>query len=311
MKKRLAAVLLVVILLLLSACGPKDPAAEGTGPFKLARCIATEFTDDGWAFQFVYHKQSHDDNIKNGIIYTFYGINLRYEIRGDFLYEVIQTKESQNQEKKYKVVYSPGILVYGNGSAAQRHDMDLIESILDQKASVKSLLALKPEDYQFEDLDKDMFFRLMREALTSEPHKESAKADYWDLPYYSVMSEQEFIDGYRFHVAHLAWQGCLDAVYIDIFYEDGSAYGGYRQLSDLVEEGKASAEQQECFKVLEQVMTNIRGTDDLLIGEDDYKDLVIGEVDFSRLHRFLQNIEKHDIGAYSPGVTIISEEEIT
>ena len=136
------------------------------------------------------------------------------------------------------------------------------------------MLALKEDDLQFEELDKDLFLRLIRKALTEEqaPERDVPKRrlDY----FYSMEYESSFRDDYKFQICYLmSLPGYLERIVIDVLYKTGEAYNDYDQLSDLVRDGRASTEQQEAYAFIRKI-----------------EDAVVAQ-NFSRLWQFMQDLE--------------------
>ena len=163
-------------------------------------------------------------------------------------------------------------------------DLAVITSILVKEGTLpEDLLALDPASVEFEVLDKDQFFRLMRAALTATPRWPERQRSF-DGPFYGAdyFRERSFLDGYVFRFAMLECWGFMDEVFIDVAYGDAD---NFVLLSDLVEEGKATAEQQEAYALLRQISESLKGREfEPNYNSESYKDKVIGEIDFGRLY---------------------------
>ena len=280
---------------------------EDEWPF--SRTIAREVHDDGWCYCFVYEraKEGYPES-PTAVHYQFYGINLRYRYNPQYV--VSQYREVG--EKKYIERYTPRIMRWGDATAAQKHDSDMIwNEILVQSKSVEEMLAINPEKYVFQDLDRDLFFRLMREALTGEHAKETKKQSYADKPSYSMMIEPEYIDGYKFQVAFIGATGYVEEIFIDVIYETGTKYEDYVQLSDLVDAGTATEEQKQVMEKLKLIANGVRGTDDFMTQAGEYEKLTIGGIDFSRLYAFMKAIDVNEYSFYLEDPVTLSLEEIT
>lgn len=295
-----------------STAGNTDVAViqeSSNDEWMFSRTIASEVQDDGWCYQFVYErmKEGYPDS-PTAMHYQFYGINLRY--RYDPQYIISQYREVG--EKKYIERYTPRILTWGSATEAQKHDCNMIwNEILVQSKSVEEMLAINPEQYEFQDLDRNLFFRLMREALTGEHAKESKKQSYADKPSYAMMIEPEYIDGYKFQVAFIIGTGYVEEIFIDIIYENGSKYEDYVQLSDLVDAGTATEEQKQVMEKLQLIANGVRGTDDFMTQAGEYEKLTIGKIDFSRLYAFMKAIDVNEYSFYLEEPITLSLEEIT
>ena len=190
-------------------------------------------------------------------------------------------------------------LVWGMGSVAQARDREKIEAILSNGKEPEQLLALDPADYEFESIDGELFFGLMREALTGEPHAERTDLNYWNHQPAEILVEPEWTDGYRFQIGCLMGSGCVDEIYIDVLYRNGEGYKDYVQLSDLVENGTAIPEQTEAWALLQTVTEEIKQKDLFIARTDLYRDKTIAGIDFNRLLRFLTELhEAEDLSGY-------------
>ena len=312
MKSRtlLALLLLTVLFLCLTGC-KKDPVAaereameeqydvNGADPYHIRNPggfnvwvyekIARKVTDDGWAFTFEqYGSKTGDDS--NLCRYSFSGFNLRYRYDDAYIQTVTHNTDGGVTIRERRI---PAMLDWGYGSPEQQRDRELIETILTNDKEPEDLLALDPADYRFESIDGALFFGLMREALTGEQHAEGTNYAYWEMQEKAFLTEPVALDGYKFQIAHLSTLGCVDEIYIDVIYPTGDGYKDYVQLSDLVETGEATLEQRDAFALLQQISERIKTEDSFIAGAEDYRDKVIGGVDFSRLERFLHNLHEN------------------
>ena len=78
---------------------------------------------------------------------------------------------------------------------------------------------------------------------------------------------------------------------IDVLYKTGEAYNDYDQLSDLVRDGRASTEQQEAYAFIRKIEDAVVAQNRFDALSDEYEDLEIGGIDFSRLWQFMQDLE--------------------
>lgn len=296
MKKLTICLLLVLTALavpLLPACSRDDGAF--TVPFY--RQVAREVCDDGWVYTFVRNGLKDPQKQDDGIIqYQFYGIQMRHQYDPAFV-QVVTNMTPKGDSTTYLVI--PPILIWGDGSDAQARDMKLVESIIDSKYTPQELLALDPGDYSFEELDGEMFFRLLREALTGEPQKEGANEEYWNLPIFALLAEPVYIDGYKFQVSFLQETGCVDEIFIDVRYQTGEEFDAYTQLSDLVAEGMATREQKEAYDKLCAIAKDIRENESFIIHADSYQNEETAELKLSRLYEMLKSIHENQMERYT------------
>lgn len=307
MKKRALALALMAALLGLTGCGkqeediwdPYDIQGEdpygirNQGGFNVFYSVkeAHVITEDGWVFQFIYNYNKTGDQ-SDIIPYMFKAFNLRCRYDEDYIQ--IGAQELPNGVvRRYREI--PAQLYWGMGSEARGRDMRKVKEILSRDREPEDLLALDPADYEFEELDGEMFFGLIREALTGDFLKEGTDKLMWDKSPNQMMAEPNFIDGYKFQVSYLCSAGNLRELFIDVLYATGPGYGDYVQLSDLVEEGTATPEQVELYKFIQAIIQRAKAENCFSAGAQEYMAVTMDGVDFSRLTAFM-NAVQYNIG---------------
>jgi hypothetical protein len=264
------------------------------------RKVSRETHDDGWVYTFVYedYKDENEDD-SHLMKYRFFGMNLRYNYNENYHQTITRNFEDATVSREpYIEIIIPPFLMLGEGSEAEKKDMQLIETILDSSNSVEDLLSINSDNYIFEVIDKEMFFKLMRTALEGEPQKEGGD---WDKPIYAFFSEPVYLSDYKFQIAFLQETGGVDEIYIDVLYQTGDNYNDYVKLSDLVENNSATAEQRQAFAKITEIVNGIKESDTFIFESESYKADKIGDVDFSRLYNFLNNIHDNKFDLYSKG----------
>ena len=288
-------VCLIAVFTILVSCG----YARFEDQFEVTffRKVARESHDDGWVFTFVcngYKDKEKDDS--NLVKFQFYGLNQRYRYNDAYIRNEIQTTPNGATQSATVI---PACLTWGTGSDAEKRDMQLIQSIINASdVAAEKLLALNPDDYSFEVMDKELFFSLMMTALTSEPQKEGTDITYWDKPTHAFLAEPIYIDGYKFQVCFMQETGCVDELYIDILYQTGNGYKDYIQLSDLIDSKNATADQLRAFELIQNIVTDIKNAESFVVNKDTYQNVTIGEIDFSRLYTFLEKIHTNNYEQY-------------
>lgn len=295
MKRRITTLALIAFLIsitLLSSCKTTETPSDSNEVFevKFFRKVARETLDNGWVYTFVYEdlKDESADN-STGIKYSFYGINIRYRYADKFEGDPNASDMSDSQN----------CLLLGYGSDAEARDMELISSMIYKDKTVEELLSLDPNDYEFEVVDKDIFFELMRKALTSEPQKEGTDLTYWEKPVYAFMAEPAYLSGYKFQICFLHETGCVDELYIDVLYQTGNGAKDYVQLSDLVDNGTATEEQKQAFDLICSIVNDIKENENYIVNSENYENKKIGDIDFNRLYTFLENIHNNNFESYN------------
>ena len=222
-----------------------------------------------------------------------YGVNLRYRYNDDYTTTVSVKEDGQDVVK----VVPQTIQILGESNSTKiKNDMNQIASILKYsggEVTNEELLSLTVDDLSFEELDEEIFIDLMQKALSGEPHKEGR---YSYIPSYALLSEKEFLNGYKFQIGFINTMGCLDVIVIDVLYRTGSGYDDYIQLSDIVDKGEATQEQVALNHLIENISSGILQNNNFLYKEGDVQE--IANVDISRLYVFLENIEKNEYYQY-------------
>jgi len=169
---------------------------------------------------------------------------------------------------------------------ALARDCAKLEALLDQKKTPEEIRALSTGDLSFEVLDGERFLRLKDKAmcLDSLPREPKLQRSV-DMSYdFFRLQEPWEADGYRFRMANISSDGFMEKAWIDVLYADGQL------LSDLVEAGKASPEQEEAFALMQKMASIMEGRE---INYIDGMEICRGRVeklaglDFDRLYIML------------------------
>lgn len=265
--KKILAILLTLTLLIsvLAACG-KGKKENGEASPKGERYfhVAQKLLDDGtlYSFQYIEYVPANSDCDK----YSFSLSNLRYL-------------------EQFEIGFPD----------AYYYDLQLItDQILKESCSPEEILALDPDDFIFEYLDKELVFRLIREGLTGDPEPSITDQDHWDRYDSGFLTETATADGYEFQIAYVSESCGVDAFFIDVLYlaEDGT----YKQLADMVDDGTANDEQKQAFAEFTKIIEACQKNDSYIIDEA-YRETVIGGIDFGRLYTFLYNLHTNNRSA--------------
>ena len=179
---------------------------------------------------------------------------------------------------------------FGQGSEAEKRDRKIVEEIMKKVLDPDDSGDPDPSDYDFEVLDKDMFFDLLKKALVSAPEEWSGSKRDSSLGTGTYV-EPGWLDGYRFQIITAVRTDGIDEVYIDVLYRTGDGYNDYDQLSDLVEAGNASAAQQELFALLQDVRAAIKEQNSFTAMNELLGEKKIEGIDFARLITFLNYLD--------------------
>ena len=297
--KRIFVIYGIIIAMLLPGC----EKSSGEYIVPISKRISRKTTDDGWVYTFVNSYYKDPDIKDDGLIrYYFYGINIKHRYDSDF----ILTNEYQlNDDTVVTEKYYSGILSWGQGEK-NKHDAALIDAIL-QNATDESLMKLNPEDLDFTSMDPNLFCKMVNEALTSEPQKEGTSETYWNLPSFAALVEQSYIDGYKFQVIFLKETGLVDAIGIDVLFENDEKEFGYEQLSDICSSGEADPGQEELYDMLNTIARAIDDEDSFMASADEYKDKSVGGIELFRLYDMLQNIHTGNYIGYVPEIVMVND----
>lgn len=273
------------------------------------------YTDEknGWYYAITFTGMP---GLHDPVFASFIGIDLRHRYAENCWSEAYQIQIGADGSRIYTInkVRSQGIW-FGRGSEAEKRDRKLVQEILKKALDPEISGDPDPADYNFEVLDKELFFDLLKRSLITEPDEWTGKERDVKLST-GFYAEPSWQDGYRFQIITSVKTSGIDEVYIDVLYRIGDAYNAYDQLSDLIEQGKATAEQKEIYTLLQTVRTTIKEQNSFTAMEDELKSINIEGIDFTRLNSFLKDLEEgngsayHDDPAILPYETeIISKEE--
>ncbi|MBQ4302857.1 MAG: hypothetical protein II774_00045, partial [Lachnospiraceae bacterium] len=207
-KKPSAGIVTVMVIVSLFAAGcaltnPSEttvPTGEAFTGVKNRYRIAAREGDpagDGWVFSFVYEDFKAYLSSDAKPYYTFRIDNIRHW--NDSPVKAVSLSPYQTG-----ISGSYQDAGYTENTEGLERDLAVIESLLKAGTKPEDLLSLDPSTVDFEVLDKDQFFRLMRTALTATPRWPERQRSF-DGPFYGAdyFREREFLDGYVFRFALL------------------------------------------------------------------------------------------------------------
>jgi len=259
-----------------------------TPDWSWSKNVARRVTEDGWVYTFCYTYRTFGVEEEDLIQYTFWGVNLRHRYSDVYYENQVLVPEDASMATE---LLPHNILSLGSPEfPALNCDMDKIEEILDYgsyEVTREELLALKPEDVEFEELDEEMFFELMNEALNGEAH---ATGQYGMLQSNDIVAEEKYSENYKFQIGYASAMGVVDIAYIDVLYKTGDKYNDYVQLSDIVKEGKATKEQAEAYELIQKIEGGIVDENNLMYGIEENADKVVGGIDFYRLYKLMSEL---------------------
>ncbi len=254
------------------------------------------YTDEenGWYYELSFGRQPGLNDFAG-----FIGLDLRHRYEEGCWFEGYNQYTNPDGTPLYMInkIQATGRW-FGLGSDAEKRDRKLVSEILKKALDPAISGDPDPADYDFEVLDKDLFFDLLKEALAAAPDEWTGKRRDSTLST-EILVEPEWQDGYRFQIISPVRQSGIDEVYIDVLYRTGNGFNDYVQLSDLAGEGKADALQQELFLLLQDVRAAIKEKNSFTAMEETLKATKIDGIDLGRLITFLQDLESAEPGGYS------------
>ena len=271
---------------------PEQPIPNSPAYFTQRASYTDE--ENGWYYELSFGRQPGLNDFAG-----FIGLDLRHRYEEGRWADAYNEFTYPDGTRGYMIVRRQATgRWFGQGSDAEKRDRKLVNEIL--KKALDPAIAGDPDpaDYSFEVLDKDLFFDLLKKALAAAPDEWTGKRRDSTLST-EILVEPEWQDGYRFQIISPVRQSGIDEVYIDVLYKAGAGFNDYVQLSDLAEEGKADALQQELFLLLQDVRAAIKEKNSFTAMEAVLKEKSIEGVDLGRLITFLQDLESTEPGAYS------------
>lgn len=249
---------------------------------------ASALTEDGWLYVMDYY--DYDQSVPEDIIdiYNFQCVDLR---------SVDESCQIESIDSPYSI-YVAGRTASHRGIDSAKSISDLYQinnEILTKDKSPEDLLALDPADYDFSFIDKELFFSLLKEALTKESVEMCDHQPHLDGIAYgpAIVVEPAFSDGYRFQVSYFntvlacETEGCVQHLYIDLQYETAD---GCVLLSDLVKQGLATDAQIGLYEQLVSIANTVKADDNYSAGIEDYETLTIDGIDLGRLAPMLTSV---------------------
>ena len=139
-----------------------------------------ELLDGDWVAEFYYYYYPKElfPYEPAPYAYSFAINNMRYRYNEQWT-ESVTKNQDRSGNTVYDVVYSIyPVKSWFSVSDSRRNDLEKLKDLLAQGLSPEQMLALDEDSLQFEELDKDLFFRLMRKALTDnqKTEKDGAQA---------------------------------------------------------------------------------------------------------------------------------------
>ena len=256
---------------------------------------AYELLDDGWVAQFIYRIASEGKEDIPYNSYSFTILNMRYRFNEEWD-ESVMVDRDRNGNVYYIVHHSISpTKSWFSINERRQADRAVLKELFGRRLMPEEMLELDPASFSFQELDGDLFFRLMKAALTdAQKTKKEAPARQQEY-FFDMNVESDYQDGYKYQISYIEQFGYLERIVIDVLYRTGDAYNDYEQLSDLVQNGQADAAQQEAYGLILQIEEAITAQNSFTALQEEYGEKEIGGIDFYRLYTFLTDLETGDI----------------
>ena len=262
MKRKVILLMTIGLMLILTGCNStkeeKKDTSQTVGFYEVMSYLDKE---DNWIYTFTL---SYDKE-KNITYRQFNGFNMKYDTMDGFYIPILDEKTEKEVGQ-----LPPSIINLVND---QIHDeeFDKINDFFNEKKfvnyiTIDDLKSLKTSYFSKEDL-----VILYNRVLDLEPAESLGKYNY-SINFLKSKEEKDR----RWQIVTLGTFGYLDKVRIDLKYKNG------KYLSDLAQSGEASNEQQNTYKILEAIQTEL---------------LKNKEIDFDGLTKDMNQTEKTELQA--------------
>lgn len=277
------AVLFLTLLLVLGLTACKQENDETSMEITFSYSTVRHIEDDGWVYTCSYFFKKDgtvDDSVPP---VTFSVINLRHRYGTPM--------NTQNP-----------IQMLGDGVSEETdRDMEKIAAFLGygkpgmKALRIEEIMAKDRDALELETVDKELFFELLDKAVNGEA---VPVGRYPEHPSYALLCEPAYLNGYCFQIGYMVEMGCIDVMMIDLLYADSNTETGYRQLSDMVDDGTATKEQKELYNTLKAISAGIVENNNYLYGKAEHGKTETAEVELKRLYSFLADLEENNYGQY-------------
>lgn len=249
--------------------------------------IVRRVYDDGWVYTMTYTHDSDGNDIDSVPPIVFNAINFRYRYPADF------TTDEEN----------PGrIQILGHGiSPESDEDIKNIAAFFGYGENIThypgtdEILAKDRNQLQLKAIDREVFFRMLDEALKSDARK---NGKYIDYPSFALLSEPGFKDGYSVQIGHCLGMGNIDVIMIDILYKDDNSPMGYTQLYDLIKNGTATPDQKLLYEYISGLEESIVKNNNFKAKPDNADKELSKRPEIKRIEKFLSDIDQNNISGY-------------
>ena len=259
MKRKVILLMIIGLALIMTGCNStKDEKNDDSQLVGFYEVMSYLDKEDNWIYTF---SLSYDKE-KNITYRQFNGFNMKYDKMDGFYIPILDEKTEKEVGQ-----LPPSIINLVND---QIHDeeFDRINDFFNEEKftdyiTIDDLKSLKTSYFSKEDL-----VILYNRALDLEPAESFGKYNY------SINFLKSNEEDRRWQIVTLGTFGYLDKVRIDIKYKDG------KYLSDIVLSDEATIEQQNTYKIIENIQTEL---------------LKNKEIDFDGLTKDMNQTEKTEL----------------
>ena len=273
---------ILVVSMVFSITGCKQEHDNSTG-ITFSYSTVRHIEDNGWVYTCSYFF-NNDGTVDDSVPpVTFSVINLRhrYGTPMNTKNPIQMLGDGVSEETDRDMEKIAAFLGYG------KHGMKALE--------IEEIMAKDRNSLELEVVDKELFFELLDKAVNGEA---VPVGRYIEHPSYALLCEPAYLDGYCFQIGYMVEMGCIDVMMIDVLYADSNTETGYRQLSDMIEDGTATEEQKELYNTLEAISAGIVENNSYLYGKKEHGKTETADVELKRLYSFLADLEENNYGEY-------------
>lgn len=242
--------LLLIILLLITGC-VKDGKLKSTNYPTLNfidKCAFKE-TNNTWSYYFcIEFGKDSSGNFTVPLGYDFNGLDLVNKDKTDNYY--IPFYDSNTGELVSKGKVNTQALLYGDKT---RKEVKAIYNLFNDKKPNKEITEDDLKELKLNYIDKDLILNIFNDALNAEP---ITLGKYTNISMFNTITKS--FSNYEVMVGYLLYYGNIKYIKIDFVDKNTNKY-----LSQLVDENKASNDQEQDYK-------NIKNLEETIIRQQKF-----------------------------------------
>lgn len=290
MKKFSLVITLLVFVILFSACKVSTPTEE-VPEINFSTMASTLETNDGWVY-YCYAEFDKDSNIQDArsVNFSYDAYNIKYNYLEDCRIPVIDSNTGEIMDYQYSSIPYISLIPEFN------RDFAKVENWLEENKPISPISKTDIEDLDLKIMDVDLFIKLFNEMITSQKLETGAFYNYFEG---DMKREEIYLDGYKWQIGYVVMHGVMKNINIELLYYDDTQNENDKKnkddeyfrdgihLSDIVNTGKATPEQIQIQKTVDELEKKIIESQNLFPENLDYS---IGDIDFNRLEHLLKSL---------------------